>query len=271
MTIRQFAALCGCNPQTLRYYDREDLLKPVQVDPWSGYRYYTEEQALDYVTIRNLQSAGFSIGEIKELLAKDSSAVREAFDAKIAEQEQRLAEMKKIRESYRTEMTRIQEKITRVRDFMTHTMKQYDAMAEFGIDEAQYANLVDMTGASLDGAVEGAAGMPDVIPDIGPGTVPAGRKNSSFPNEPGFEAVYEKHNWRNAKEFTDDISVLEDGGEYKLQFLLSETKAAAAIPFMNTLLNLLLVRNPDKRITLDCDVARSADGANHFRLLRRVK
>ena len=29
MTIKEFSRLCGCNPQTLRYYDHVDLLKPV--------------------------------------------------------------------------------------------------------------------------------------------------------------------------------------------------------------------------------------------------
>lgn len=28
MTIKEFTKLCNCNPQTLRYYDKEDLLKP---------------------------------------------------------------------------------------------------------------------------------------------------------------------------------------------------------------------------------------------------
>ena len=68
MTIKQFARLCGCNPQTLRYYDHVQLLKPIRVDEWSGYRYYEEEQAMDFVKIRNLQKAGFSIEEIKGLL-----------------------------------------------------------------------------------------------------------------------------------------------------------------------------------------------------------
>lgn len=53
MTIKDFANLVECNPQTLRYYDREDLLKPVRVDQWSGYRYYEEEQALAFVKIKN--------------------------------------------------------------------------------------------------------------------------------------------------------------------------------------------------------------------------
>lgn len=39
MTIKEFARLCDCNPQTLRYYDRVDLLKPQKVNRWSEYRY----------------------------------------------------------------------------------------------------------------------------------------------------------------------------------------------------------------------------------------
>lgn len=69
MTIKAFARLCGCSTQTLRYYDRIDLLKPVSVDKWSGYRYYAKAQAVDFVKIKNLQTADFAIGEIKELLA----------------------------------------------------------------------------------------------------------------------------------------------------------------------------------------------------------
>ena len=94
MTIKEFAKLCGCNPQTLRYYDQENLLKPVKVDEWSGYRYYDEEQALAFVKIKNLQKAGFKIDEIKALLDKDNRAIYEAFESKIKEEEQRLQEIK---------------------------------------------------------------------------------------------------------------------------------------------------------------------------------
>lgn len=65
MTIKEFSRLCDCNPQTLRYYDHVDLLKPVKVDSWTGYRYYDEDQALQFVKIKNLQRAGFSIDEIR--------------------------------------------------------------------------------------------------------------------------------------------------------------------------------------------------------------
>ena len=67
MTIKELATLCGCNTQTLRYYDKIDLLKPVKVDQWSGYRYYTKAQAIAFVKIKNLQAADFTIDEIKAL------------------------------------------------------------------------------------------------------------------------------------------------------------------------------------------------------------
>lgn len=79
MTIKEFARLCGCNPQTLRYYDRVELLKPVKVDEWSGYRFYDEEQALTFIKIKNLQIAGFTIDEVKGLLDSDNDVIFEAF------------------------------------------------------------------------------------------------------------------------------------------------------------------------------------------------
>jgi hypothetical protein len=61
ITIQGFARLCGCNTQTLRYYDRIGLLAPARVDEWTGYRYYEEEQAMLFVRIKNLQQADFSL------------------------------------------------------------------------------------------------------------------------------------------------------------------------------------------------------------------
>ena len=87
MTIKEFALICGCNPQTLRYYDQIALLKPVKVDMWSGYRFYDEEQAYVFVKIKNLQKAGFTIDEIKGLLDKDNLVIYQAFEEKIAEEE----------------------------------------------------------------------------------------------------------------------------------------------------------------------------------------
>lgn len=133
MTIKEFAHICGCNPQTLRYYDQIDLLKPVKVDRWSGYRYYDEEQAYVFVKIKNLQKAGFTIDEIRGLLDKDNLAICRAFDEKIAKEEKRLQEIKDIRQSYQTEMNSIKDKIDAVRKKITEEMQAYNQTSEFGL------------------------------------------------------------------------------------------------------------------------------------------
>lgn len=76
MTIKEFAKLCGCNPQTLRYYDRVGLLKPVRVDTYSGYRFYDEEQAVTFVKIKNLQSALFTKEQLEAIRQKVTESMR---------------------------------------------------------------------------------------------------------------------------------------------------------------------------------------------------
>ena len=90
LTVGNFAILCACGPRTLRYYDRVGLLKPAMVDEWTGYRYYEESQVLDYQKIRSLQSAGFTIGEIRKLLSAPEGEVRAALERKSAELEKTL-------------------------------------------------------------------------------------------------------------------------------------------------------------------------------------
>ena len=144
MTIKQFARLCECNPQTLRYYDHVNLLKPVKVDEWSGYRYYEEDQAITFVKIKNLQKAGFSIDEIKELLDKDNQAIYRAFEAKIAEEERRLQEIKEIQRSYHTEMDEMRNKVEEIKEKILNAMAKYDAAQEFGITNEEYQKLMSL-------------------------------------------------------------------------------------------------------------------------------
>ena len=99
MTIQAFARLCGCNPQTLRYYDKVDLLRPARVDRFTGYRYYDEEQALTFVKIKNLQLGGFAIEEIKPLLNAHDDDVYAAYEAKLAEKRARLETLPQIQRS----------------------------------------------------------------------------------------------------------------------------------------------------------------------------
>ena len=103
MTIKEFSQLCNCTTQTLRYYDSIGLLKPARVDQFTGYRYYENSQALEYVKIKNLQDAMFSIEEIKEILEQEDYDIIKALDVKIAEQKAKLDKIKQIQMSYRNE------------------------------------------------------------------------------------------------------------------------------------------------------------------------
>lgn len=68
MTISRLAAAADVNPQTVRYYERRDLL-PRPRRTASGYRQYGEEALRRLRFIRRAQSLGFSLTEIRELLS----------------------------------------------------------------------------------------------------------------------------------------------------------------------------------------------------------
>lgn len=143
MTIKEFASLCNCNPQTLRYYDKIDLLKPVQVDQWTGYRYYTKSQAIDFVKIKNLQAADFTIDEIRGLLTMPDQQVYEAFDRNIAEQAQKLERIKEIQQSYLKEKTNMEKLVQSLADYILHGVSNYEILQEFGISPKDGPAIVD--------------------------------------------------------------------------------------------------------------------------------
>ncbi len=77
MKIGDFSKACGVPISVLRFYDNEGLLEPVYIDPYTGYRYYSESQKNICVQIGVLKSCGFTLMQIKEILKSDSEAVTE--------------------------------------------------------------------------------------------------------------------------------------------------------------------------------------------------
>ncbi len=57
--------------KTLRYYDEVGLLKPVQVDRFTGYRMYEYRQLVQLQRILALKDLGFSLEEIGQLLREN--------------------------------------------------------------------------------------------------------------------------------------------------------------------------------------------------------
>ena len=66
--IGEFSMLNQVTIKTLRYYDEIGLFKPKQVDNYSGYRYYDDEQIEEFNMIMKYKSYGFSLEEIKEMM-----------------------------------------------------------------------------------------------------------------------------------------------------------------------------------------------------------
>ena len=65
-TAGELSKYQNISKQTLIFYDKIGLFKPVYIDPENGYRYYSAEQ-LDYLdTILIMKKIGFSLNEIKE-------------------------------------------------------------------------------------------------------------------------------------------------------------------------------------------------------------
>lgn len=71
--IGDFSKLSRVSVKTLRFYDEMGLLKPVEVDRFTGYRYYEFDQLATLYRILALKDLGFSLEEIGHLLNGDLS------------------------------------------------------------------------------------------------------------------------------------------------------------------------------------------------------
>ncbi len=297
MTIKEFASLCGCNAQTLRYYDKIDLLKPVKVDPWSGYRYYEKVQAVNFVKIKNLQAADFTIDKIKALLSMTDAEVYEAFDRKIAEQTQKLERIKEIQRSYLTEKNNMEKLIQSVSEFLLHAISDFEVLREFGLSPEEGHAVVERLRAYTDRqTAKHLPQSPEDVRMIVNDQVICGvdhiadmlaelkeQKDKAFDAvigdeevrmEDGFtpensEKIWECHGWRFVSEFLDSIPQFARGYDYCCCFALTEDKYRDGLEFPMFTIAVMIPRLQAEDIVVGCSVERSTDGENHFTLLRR--
>lgn len=67
-SIGDFSKICMVSVKTLRHYDKIGLMRPKFTDPFTGYRYYSEEQLSGMLLIQRLKRYGFSLADIGPLL-----------------------------------------------------------------------------------------------------------------------------------------------------------------------------------------------------------
>src|SRR6185437_11063057 len=73
LNIGEFARLGQVSPRMLRHYDEVGLLKPVEVDPSSGYRSYEVAQLGRLHRLLALRDLGFGLEQIHDLLDEGPS------------------------------------------------------------------------------------------------------------------------------------------------------------------------------------------------------
>lgn len=83
--IGEFSKLAQVSIRMLRYYDEAGLLKPAEVDRWTGHRLYSAEQIPRLNKVLYLRDSGLTVAEIALALTLDETALLAQLEKKRAE------------------------------------------------------------------------------------------------------------------------------------------------------------------------------------------
>ena len=293
ITIQGFAKLCGCNTQTLRYYDRIGLMAPAKVDQWTGYRYYEEEQAMMFVKIKTLQQADFSIEEIKGLLGKDDSFLMEALEQKIIEQEQKLEQIRKIQRSYLEETMDMQKMVDTIVGFVGDRMDNPVLWKELGLDRENETEITAKVHelladwllecrkmgeeVSLTADDKTVSGLKDIAKKVKKGQLDDakdlmlthGKKELEKDIPEGAEKVLERSGWEHVSEFIGDLPDLGNGKLKFFLFCVRKDSPVLDMGFPTILLAVMAAKLNAMNGGMTCKTAVSDDGQNPFMLYQK--
>ncbi len=131
-----FSKLSQVPVKTLRYYDEIGLLKPIGIDSFTGYRYYSVTQLPRLHRILALKDLGLSLDQISQLLADDLPA----------EQLRGMLRMKqmKIREKMQQEEEKLARVAARLKQIEQESkMSDYDVVIKT-VDDVRIASVRDV-------------------------------------------------------------------------------------------------------------------------------
>ena len=106
ITIGAAARRAGVGIDTIRYYEREGLL-PTPQRRASGYRDYSRDSVARLRFIRRAKELGFTLADIRELLALSTErergvgSVKQRAATRLAEVEQRIRELQRMKRGLR--------------------------------------------------------------------------------------------------------------------------------------------------------------------------
>jgi DNA-binding transcriptional MerR regulator len=135
LSIGRFARLAGLSVGALRHYDELDLLRPADIDRFTGYRRYRQAQLETARTIARLRDLELPLDEIREVLAMDDPA----------EQRRRLASHRARIEARTNRLTRLLHVVGRMTDgkdpIMTNATTDPTAATTVELDAATQRQL----------------------------------------------------------------------------------------------------------------------------------
>ena len=91
LTIGEVSKISGIHVKSLRYYDSIGVLKPVYIDPYTGYRYYSYSQLSIVEAIRTCIELDIPLKEFSEYSGNGGQKI---YYAKLLERGKQLAERK---------------------------------------------------------------------------------------------------------------------------------------------------------------------------------
>lgn len=105
LTIGRLAKQAGVGVETIRFYEREGIIQRPPRRPSGAFRVYALDDALKIRFVKRAQNLGFTLKEVKQLLALNAGAratcaeVKRRADTKLAEISAKIADLKKMKRS----------------------------------------------------------------------------------------------------------------------------------------------------------------------------
>jgi DNA-binding transcriptional MerR regulator len=76
MTIGDFSRATRLSAKALRFYHQQGILRPAEINPDNGYRWYDVDQIVDAQVVRQLRALEVPVDTVRELLGTEDVVVR---------------------------------------------------------------------------------------------------------------------------------------------------------------------------------------------------
>lgn len=133
ITAGELAKLCGTSKRTILWYDKLQILVPKKIEE-NGYRYYGEEQVLEFQMIHLLTTLGVQLAEIKKTnnLQKLFEEKRSEIKKQIGQLQFSLKNLDKFRANLALNQTMIKPEIKTLKPFEVYYIERESSYVKIG-------------------------------------------------------------------------------------------------------------------------------------------